>query len=167
MTDTPETETAVKPRRRWMGPLLVASLALNLLVLGAMAGWAFKHGGPHGPWGGGRHGGPDRILWLLPDDKRDGARAIIERYRANEGAREAEGKVARDAVSAALTSEPFSQPAFEAALKRAGEAEIGRRLDPKMLAEIAATLSLDERKELAEHLGRLMERRKRWGRKKS
>ncbi len=64
----------------------------------------------------------------------------------------------------ALAAEPFSQLAFESALKRVGEAEIGRRLDPKMLAEIAATLSLDERKELAEHLGRMMERRGALGR---
>ncbi len=162
MTDAPETETAAKPRRRWMGPLLIASLALNLLVLGAVAGFGWRHGGPHGPWGG-RHGGPDRILWLLPDEKRDGARAIIERYRANESARDSETKAGRDAVAAALTAEPFSQPALESALRRVGEAEIGRRLNPKMLAEIAATLSLDERKELAEHLGRMMERRGRWG----
>lgn len=162
MTDVPETETAAKPRRRWMKPLFIASLALNLMVLGAVAGWAFRHGGPHGSWGG-RHGGPDRILWLLPDEKRDGARAIIERYRANDSTREAEGKAAREAVSIALAAEPFSQLALESALKRVGEAEIGRRLDPKMLAEIAATLSLDERKELAEHLGRMMERRGRWG----
>lgn len=165
MTDAPETQTVAKPRRRWVKPLFIASLALNLLVLGAMAGWAFKHGGRHGPWGGGRHGGPDRILWLLPEAKRDAARAIIERYQAGEGARETESKAARDAVSAALTAEPFSQPALEVALKRAGDAEIGRRLDPKMLAEIAATLSLEERKELAEDLQRMMERRSRWDRK--
>lgn len=166
MTDAPETEVTAKPRRRWLKPLFIASLALNLLVLGAVAGWAFKHGGPHGPWGG-RHGGADRILWLLPDEKRDGARAIVERYRANEGARQSEAKAARDAVGAALTAEPFSQGTLESALRRVGEVEIGRRLDPAMLAEIAATLSLEERKELAEHLQRMMERRKRWGRKES
>ena len=165
MTDAPETETAAKPRRRWMTPLLIASLALNLLVLGAVAGFGWRHGGPHGSWGGGRHGGADRILWLLPDEKRDGARAIVERYRANDGIRESQAKAARDAVATALTAEPFSQGTLESALRRVGEAEIGRRLDPAMLAEIAATLSLEERKELAEHLQRMMERRGRWGRK--
>ncbi len=85
MTDVPETETAAKPRRRWMKPLFIASLALNLLVLGAVAGWAFRHGGPHGSWGGGRHGGPDRILWLLPDDK---ARWRPRHHRALPGERQ-------------------------------------------------------------------------------
>ena len=161
MTDTPETEATAKPRRRWLTPLLIVSLALNLLVLGAVAGFAWRHG-PHGGWGG-RHGGPDRILWLLPEARRDGAKAIIERYRADDEAREAEAKSARDAVSVALTAEPFSQDALQAALRRLGETEIGRRFDPAMLAEIAATLSLEERKELAEDLGRMMERRGRWG----
>lgn len=159
MTETSQPETAPAQRRRWVMPVLIASLALNLLVAGAMAGWAWRHGpGGHG----GRHGGPDRILWLLPDAKRDQARAIIDRYRQSDAARDAEGAASRKAVLAALTAEPFQRPALEQALSRLGSVELARRLDPAMLGEIASILTLEERKELAATIETFMERRGRW-----
>lgn len=165
MTETSHPDTAAaRPRRRWLMPLLVASLAVNLLIAGAMAGWAWRHGpGGHG----GRHGGQDRILGLLPEGKRDQARVIIDRYRTSETERDAERKAAQEAMLAALTAEPLQRPAFEQALSRLGSAEVARRLNPAMLGEIAATLTLDERKELAVKLKEGMERRERWRDKKS
>lgn len=163
MTLTSQSETAAaRPRRRWLMPLLVASLAVNLLIAGAMAGWAWRHGpgGPDGP--GGRHGGPDRIVGLLPESKQDQARAIIDRYRAGDAKRDADRKAAQEAMLAALTAEPWQRPAFEQALARLGTAEVARRLDPGMLGEIAATLTPDERKALAARLREGIERRERW-----
>lgn len=160
MTETSQPETAApRPGRRWLMPLLVASLAVNLLIAGAMAGWAWRHGpGGHG----GRHGGPDRIVRLLPEGKQDQARAIIDRYRDDDTKRDAERKSAQEAMLAALTAEPLQRPAFEQALSRLGTAEVARRVNPAMLGEIAATLTLDERKELAARLKEGMERRERW-----
>jgi uncharacterized membrane protein len=159
MTEVAKPDAALAPRRRWVMPVLIASLALNLLVAGAMAGWAWRHGpGGHG----GRHGGPDRILWLLPDAKRDQARAIIDRYRQSDAGRDTERTASQAAVLSALTAEPFQRPALEQSLSRLGSAELSRRLDPAMLGEIAAILTLDERKELAASLKKIMERRGRW-----
>lgn len=160
MTETSQPQSAaVRPRRRWLVPLLVASLAVNLLIAGAMAGWAWRHGpGGHG----GRHGGPDRILWLLPEAKQDQARAIIDRYRAADAGQDADRKAAQEAMLTALTAEPLQRPTFEQALSRLGSAELARRLNPTMLGEIAATLTADERKELAARLRDGIERRERW-----
>jgi uncharacterized membrane protein len=160
MTDTTPTEPMAKPRRRWLTPLLVASLAVNLLVLGSVAGWAWRHG-PGGHWRG-PNGGDERILWLLPEAKRDAAAQIIARYRQNDETRKADARAARQAVSTALLAEPFSRPVLEQALTALGALEVGQRLKPQMLGEIAGTLTLDERKELASHLERIMERRGRW-----
>lgn len=156
MTETSQPETVSAPRRRWVMPVLIASLALNLLVAGAMAGWAWRHGP------GGRHGGPDRILWLLPEAKRDQARAIIDRYRQADAARDAEWTASREAVLAALIAEPFQRPSLEQELSRLGSLELARRLNPAMLGEIAAILTLEERKELAATIKTFMERRERW-----
>lgn len=160
MAETTPNEASAKPRRRWLTPVLIASLALNLLVLGAVAGWAWRHG-PGGPWRG-PHGGAERILRLLPEEKRDAAAAIIARYKEGDAARDAEAKAAHDAVIQALTAEPFSRTALEQALTRAGSAELGRRMQPAMLAEIAETLTVGERKDLAGSIEKLMQR---WGRR--
>jgi uncharacterized membrane protein len=160
MTDTSPAPAATKPRRRWVGPLLIASLAVNLLVLGAVTGWAWRHGpGSHGR---GPHGGADRILALLPEAKRDAAAAVIAGYKQGEETREAAAKAARTSVLTALTAEPFSRPALEQALSTLVSTELSRRLQPAMLGEIAAMLTLEERKVLAQHVERMMERRGRW-----
>jgi uncharacterized membrane protein len=158
MSETTSNEPG-KPRRRWMGPLLIVSLAVNLLVLGAVSSWAWRHGA-HGPWHGSRSS-TERILWLVPEAKRDAAAAIIARYQGEQDARAAEVKAAEDAVIAVLRAEPFSRPALEQALSRTGSAELARRLQPAMLAEIVETLSPAERKMLADNVEQLMERRAR------
>jgi uncharacterized membrane protein len=165
MTDTAPTPTTERQRRRWIGPLLIASLAINFLVLGAVAGWAWRHG-PRDHWRG-PHGGAERILWLLPEAKRDAAKAIIARHQQGEEGRDADGKAARAAVLAALTAEPFSRPALEQALSTLASTELSRRLQPAVIGEIAETLSLGERKDLATHIEQMMERRGRWGDRRS
>lgn len=44
MSETPVTDPA--PRRRWLMPLLLASLALNLLIVGIVVGALVSPGGP-------------------------------------------------------------------------------------------------------------------------
>ncbi|MEZ5923936.1 MAG: periplasmic heavy metal sensor [Hyphomicrobiaceae bacterium] len=157
MTETPQSSPESKPRRRWTGWLLVASLAVNLFVLGSIGGWAWKHG-PGGHWRGSRDG-DERILWLVPEAKREAASNIVVRYRQAREARKGEIEAARKAVTAALLAEPFARPALEQALKELGSAELDRRLQPEMFGEIASILSIEERRELATNVERLLDRR--------
>jgi uncharacterized membrane protein len=99
--------------RRWLKWALVASLGLNVAVLGVVGGAIVK--GPPGPM-------PGIALWhyarALPDPyRRDLGRALRDSRRDWVGAREALlGQ--RAALAAALTAEPFDPAAVEAVLAR-------------------------------------------------
>ncbi|MFN3209641.1 MAG: periplasmic heavy metal sensor [Roseovarius sp.] len=72
---------------RWMKILLVVSLALNLLVLGLMAGFAIK-GGPK--WRGGPPGGMGAMHRALAEEDREMLkRRMTEMFRAQPDGREA------------------------------------------------------------------------------
>lgn len=118
------------PRRRaprWMVALLVASLALNLLVVGAVAGsfWAFRHGGF---WAGGGFAGSmlgyvstlpterRREIWRQAGDERRSLRAYRHAVRE-----------ARTEAIRAIGAEPFDRERFRAAMRRVHEAETQAR----------------------------------------
>jgi uncharacterized membrane protein len=97
---------------RWLKWALVASLGLNLAVLGVIGGAILK-GPPPGPM-------PGIALWhyahALPDPyRRDLGRALRESRRDWIGPREAL-RNQRPALAAALTAEPFDPAAVEAVL---------------------------------------------------
>jgi uncharacterized membrane protein len=104
--------------RRWLWPLLVASLMLNLLVFGAIAGGAIfghHHGGPDGPRGlqGFVHG--------LPKERREVLMAGTEREAMR--ARRHELFTAQRAVLDTIAAEPLDKAALETALKHASDVE--------------------------------------------
>ncbi len=70
MSDTPKPAT-----RKWLWPLLIGSLALNLFILGAFAG---RHilGGHGGRWHHDR-GGMRHVLRHMPDEQRDKVRKLV------------------------------------------------------------------------------------------
>ena len=122
-----------KPQRWWRG-LLVASLALNLLIAGAVLGgaWVMRlHGGPFGVM---RHSaagpvvGPvGRFIGALPPERRSALREMIAQYQGasvefNHGMAAAR----HDAADALLTT-PFDRAKFETALKRVYDAELAGR----------------------------------------
>lgn len=83
MNETPERTGAP----RWMKILLVVSLGLNLLVVGAVAGFAIK-GGPK--WRGGPPGGVGALHRALSEEDRAVLkRRMIREFRAEQGGREA------------------------------------------------------------------------------
>jgi uncharacterized membrane protein len=106
--------------RRWLWPLLVASLMLNLLVLGAIAGgamFAHRHMGP-GPDG---PRGLQGFVRGLPKERREVLMAGTEREAMR--ARRRELIAAQQAVLDAIAAEPLDKAALEAALKHASDVE--------------------------------------------
>lgn len=142
------------PRKRnnW----LIASVALNLFLLGGIAG-AVLLGPPRGPFG--ERGfppegfGPARMLspagreqlHKLHQEDRETLRPQLEALRS-----------ARKAIEAAFATEPFDRAAFNVAQQQMEAAE--RSLTVAMgerVVRLAETLSADDRKAFAKSMGHL------------
>ena len=135
---------------RWMRIVLVISLALNLLVAGAMAAaaWRFRHGGPsHGPIA--MLGGSGNLLGFaqsLPPERRQLIWRETAEHRQTLHPLRAEVRQAREAVQAALIAEPFVPERFTEAQAKALQAEVRARTESqKLFLAIARLLSRDER----------------------
>ncbi len=115
MTDIPQAPRPTDPRqpgtRPWVKVVLFGSLALNMLVLGAMAAVALR-GVPDHP--GGKGARPAPILYYMALD-RDDRKSLREAQRVNRPDPMIR-QTRRDAVLAALRADPFDAAAFEAAL---------------------------------------------------
>ena len=117
---------SLSPRAlRW---LLVASLALNVLVIGVVTGAiCLSHFGPGrhmGPKGGGLHG----FARSLPDER---GSALLQKFEDGKETRKSLRNLIRDArakVRAALIAEPFDQAKLDEALNGvvSAETEIAR-----------------------------------------
>ncbi|MGG7567949.1 periplasmic heavy metal sensor [Rhodovulum sp. DZ06] len=157
---TPESggPAAAPPRRRrrWVGWALAASLCLNLLLLGGMAGAFLRHGPP----GASPAAGLDaftlhRMMHRLPDEQRDAARDLFRAHRPDFDALRPRWRETRAAVAAALGAEPFDPEALRDALRAARQAEVeGKGLLDQAMVEFAAGLPAETRAELVEELGR-------------
>ncbi len=142
------------PRKRnnW----LIASVALNLFLLGGIAG-ALLLGPPRGPFmerDGLKVGfGPAKMLspagrerlHQLHRDDRDLLRPQLDALRS-----------ARAAIETAFATEPFDRPAFDLAQKQMEAAEQGLSIAMgERVVRLAETLSADDRKAFAKAMGRL------------
>ncbi|WP_293397109.1 periplasmic heavy metal sensor [Nevskia sp.] len=142
------------PRKRnnW----LIASVALNLFLLGGIAG-ALLLGPPRGPFmdrgmppegfGPGRMlspAGRERLHKLHQED-REALRPQLEALRS-----------ARKAIETAFAAEPFDRPAFDIAQQQMEAAEQGLAIAMgERVVRLAETLSADDRKAFAKAMGRL------------
>lgn len=136
---------------RWMRVVLIASVALNLLFLGAAAGraWHWRHHGWGGPFG------PERILSGLPADQRKAIEAILARSRGDLQSAADAMEAARKETGAALAAEPFDRTRLETALKKLVEAGLKQHQTRlPMILDIAAALGPRERRQLAERIER-------------
>jgi uncharacterized membrane protein len=152
-TQTHASGSAQEPgpkRRNWLKIALGVSLALNMLVVGFAVGAAWRfHAGGFGPRG--MHHLTERLsepartnVQRILDSKREGRRAFRERMRA-----------ARDEARDAMLTEPFDKPRFTRAkdnLLRTIQDGMDARF--AMLPDIAAELSLEERRQLLRVLRR-------------
>lgn len=141
--------TATTPRRAWLRAALIGSLALNVF-LGAVlvAGWA-RH---HGP---GWRGGPPEMMTLLRHVGGAEARAVRAAHRDALRGRIDAVRAARAAAAEALAAQPFDPVAFQAALGQIGRASSDAQAAfHDAFAEIAVTLTPEERHDLAQRLAR-------------
>ncbi|MCL3882161.1 periplasmic heavy metal sensor [Marivita sp. GX14005] len=148
----------------WMRALLVVSLGLNLLVIGALAGFAVTHGPER--WAGRPHAASGSIFTrTLPAEER---RALRHAFMSSASRPGGSQPIAADLQRAIdlLRETPFDADRFAAAMAehsrhRAERDEIGRRL----IADRIAGMSDAERDAYAdrvqEALDRLIRRRDR------
>jgi uncharacterized membrane protein len=128
---------------------LMASLALNVLIIGAVAG-AFLMGPHHGWHGHGFKGaGLSGFARTLPPERSEIIRQRLESNRAVLDPLRKEEQEARDAARSVLMTEPFDVEKFKAALSHAVDAdEKEKRARMTLFAETAASLTPDERRQL-------------------
>ena len=130
--------------------VLIGSLALNLLFIGAVVGMGFKH--HHGP---GSHRGPHFSLFgltrVLPDDRRKEVVDILKAQHDEMRPMRGELQKARYAAAESLAAEPFDRAAVENAIAVVAEKERAlRQATLDTFLSQAARLSADERRQLSE-----------------
>ena len=113
-----QTPEAAKPARRWMKPLLIISLALNLLFVGLIAGSIWKH----------RHRGAkvakhkafeatiEQIMTELPAGKRQTAESVLGKLRSEVIPRAGGKRKAVAKVVEALKADPYNEKSLADAL---------------------------------------------------
>jgi uncharacterized membrane protein len=137
---------------------LIASLALNLAIIGALAGNMLGHGRHPPPRSGhGEDFGMMGLTRVLPEDRRKEMRKMLRADRENLRPLMDEVRSARRAAADKLAAEPFERAALEAAIATVAEKE--RALRQSAVSAFighAETLKPEERVKLAD-----------WWRKKS
>jgi uncharacterized membrane protein len=153
MTEPATGAGPVKPRfrdaPRWMAGALLASLALNLLVLGLAAGAAWHvRGGQQAMGGGNLLGNLLAFSQTLPAPRRSELAAVVRdpRQQPELRAQRQEVRMARREVMRLFTADPFDLAAFRAAEARAAEIEGRmRNVADGMAADLAKQLTSTER----------------------
>src|SRR5262245_35971183 len=150
MTEASSSQARVAPRApRWLLLALFASLAVNLVILGSVAGAMWRHHGPPASagvvipnlLGYASTFPPERRkqIWELTRDERSRMRPFRRDVRA-----------AREETIKALATEPFDRQQFLAAQKRQAEAENRARAAVQDLyVKIAEGLTAEERRAFA------------------
>jgi uncharacterized membrane protein len=148
MSDTPTALTTSRPRRsRLLLGALIVSLALNLLVLGALASaaWRFRS-----PAFANAQFGPANIMSFLSDlpaDRRAALWTETTEPRRTLGPMRRAVRSARHDLVTVLKTEPFDQSRFLEAQSRLIEAERQQRLTAAALyAQVAGKLTPTERR---------------------
>lgn len=140
-------ESSAAPR--WMTVALFASLALNLVVLGALGGFVWRHGTRLPPPDAVRLLPPSLLAYThtLPAERRKELVAATQSERNNVRALRRELRDAREEVVRIVAAEPFDKPRLEQAQtallatdQRAREAVY------RLYTEIAANMTAEERR---------------------
>jgi hypothetical protein len=157
-------QTGGSGKGRGWHPVLIASLALNMLVAGVIGGWVLRHGvGPHdahGPHAArlAQMGGP-----LTRALDAEGRAAIAARLRGEEGAQAARRAALREsfeALLADLRAQPFDPVPVEARLA-AQRAQVAGRLEAGHAALVAHLAAMSDAGRAA-YADRLEDNMRRW-----
>lgn len=153
-------------KRRWLWPLLIISLGLNLLFVGLVAGRIWSHGY------GGHAAAPNRIftgaieqfMKQLPAAKRRRATEFLERHRASVRPLRKQIREARRAAEAAVLADEYNEEKVAQAFGQLRTIEIGRHQSMHtMMMDLLKDLTLNERQKLVKliHAG-FRHRRRPW-----
>ena len=145
--------TQKQSKRRWMPIVLAISLGLNLAVVAAVAGAAWRHKGPGDGGPRGAKGGGTIYLQALPQEAR---RAVLGQLRSTRGP-------SFDATPMidALRKEPFDAEAAGRALDARRDRGLARsEAGNEALLGHIATMSAQERAAYADRIEEISERRK-------
>lgn len=138
---------------RWMRLILVASLALNLLVVGAVGGVLIMSGGkhPHHAPGFDRAGGP-MTRALSHEDRREIGRQMRAAYRDGRPGRTAQ-REALDGLITALRADPFERAVVQSRMSEMRNLMRDRlELGETLLLDRLEAMSPQERAEYADRL---------------
>lgn len=116
------------PARRWVKPLLIVSLALNLLFAGLIAGsiWKFRHGG----WQPMRQVlelSIQEMMRELPAEKRTAGEAALAKLRNEVAPLARSVREARAEATQALKADPYDHQRFSDAMARIRDIHARRR----------------------------------------
>ena len=140
-------------RRRWLWPVLIVSLALNLLVAGMMLGAAMRADVRDRPPGSARSLiGEPFIRALGPDDRRAFVRGMLhdrDMLRANR----ADLRARVETLLAALSAEEFDRDAVAGILAdQRGLAQRRQDIGEALLLDRLEAMNVDERRAYAKRL---------------
>lgn len=138
------------PKERRLKLALIASLAVNFLVIGAVASAMFF--APHGPRHGGGRGedyGLMAFTRVLSHDRRAPIRKTIKEQREVFKAMREDIDAARRQAAEVLVAEPFSREKMKEALGKVNDADLKLKTAAQdMLLKISETLTPEERQAL-------------------
>lgn len=155
------------PRSRWRW-LLIASLALNFLVLGAMAGaWVFGHRHGPGRWGATpMEHGLMHFSRQLPEDRREAVRRHLKEGRQAMKPLKEDLRKARISAAEVLGSADYTPEKMRAAMEAAGAADLKLRQNGvDVVIKAIGTLTPEDRKSLSEAWSRRLKHEDRRNRK--
>ncbi len=159
------SEELPRPKRRWLMPTLLISLAINLLIVGIVVGFAIS---PKGHRNADRAGGHARsiigepFVRALPQADRQ---ALIKAIGAERGRLRENRAALRDrfeALLVALHADPFDADAISQLLgEQQSVAASRQRIGEGLLIERLTAMSPDERAAYAERLAHALRRLRR------
>jgi uncharacterized membrane protein len=138
-------ETKGRPQR-WLYPLLMVSLAANLLIVGAVAGglWRFRH---HGFMGMAAQHGLMGFVRQLPSDRQAAVGKDLGLEKEKLRPIRQEMREAWSATNAAIGAEPFDKDKLKASAAKSAEANARMQAAiANTIVELADKLTPNERK---------------------
>lgn len=153
MSEVPPTAPVAPRRWPWLKIALIASLALNLLIVGAVAARFAFHERAERLAGPVAQILPRRFLGDLPRERRKELLAVIRSYREGFQTGRAKMRDAANGLAAALEAEPHDAAktaAAVSAIEQAGQAMLGDGV--KLANDLIGRLTPEERQALAQRL---------------
>ncbi len=159
ISDGPEKGGAESPRKgpsRWFWVVLIISLSLNFLIVGAVGGAMFakRHDGPGFKQ---RKGGQGfrSFMRSLPEERRQLVRDFLKQHRQTTRSMWQEVRKARRDTAEIIRAAPFDETRFLESLNRTRELELqARTASQPALVELIQKLEPKERQKLLRLFGR-------------